>query len=330
MKKRILCLALALIVLGGCSSRSADSLSGDGGAAAPGAQMTMPATTYAPAVDNISKEYSGVSESYPEAGAAGEVHQYNLTGAQIDSGKLIRTGRYSLESMEYDKTLAALESLVTQLGGYVQNSYTSAGGWQSSAMARYCNYVVRVPAESFATFCKGLETCGTVISSQQNAEEVTDYYYDTEARLGTLRVQEERLLALMGQAAELEAIITLESRLSDVRYQIESCQGTLRRLDSQIAYSTISVDVNEVFEPTKLGNEVISLGERISLRFAATIDGLKRFGGTIAVALIGGSPVILIFVILAVAVILLLRKINKRHEPAPEKKKDEQGGEPKN
>lgn len=208
----------------------------------------------------------------------------------IDAGrKLIRTGSYQLETMDYPKTIQEIEALVNRVGGYIQGSSATGEsavrqGYQS---ARSAYMTLRVPAEQFFEVGKALSSIAAVVSSQHNAEEVTDYYYDTEARLATLQVQEERLLVLMSQATELEAVILLEQRLSEVRYEIESHQGTLRRLDSQISFSTLDVYIQEVFEPTVYEEVPVTLGQRIASRFRATLAAIKRGAGNLVVVVLG-------------------------------------------
>ena len=87
---------------------------------------------------------------------------------------------------------------------------------------------------------------GNVISSSRSQENVTTQYTDYEARLESLNIQEERLLAMLEESGDLESLIALESRLSEVRYEIESIERNLRNLDQRIAYSTVNLEIQEV------------------------------------------------------------------------------------
>ena len=59
-------------------------------------------------------------------------------------------------------------------------------------------------------------------------------YTDYEARLSSLNTQEERLLDMLSKSEDVETLIALEQRLSDVRYEIESIERSLRNYDMQI------------------------------------------------------------------------------------------------
>lgn len=50
-------------------------------------------------------------------------------------------------------------------------------------------------------------------------------YVDLESHKKTLQAEHERLLQLMEQAESIEDIITIEQRLSNVQYQLESMEA---------------------------------------------------------------------------------------------------------
>lgn len=336
MKKKTLPLLLALallIALTACSS---------GGAAT----MNEFATTASPAMREQSADMLWATGGMV-AGSAGDVAPAEAAPAGqgdsaappaamsgepvVDTGrKLIRTGWYTLETMEYSQTIQQIEELVNTVGGYIQSSSQSGDSAVSSgySRARYAHYTLRVPAESFFSVGRSLGDIATVTQSEQSAEEVTDYYYDTDARLKTLRIQEERLLALMSQATELEAIITLERSLGEVRYEIESHEGTLRRLDSQIAFSTLSIEVYEVFEPSKLEPVPVTLGQRIETRFKHTLDRLRRGGENLLVVVLGDGLRWLINLCVlgavAFAAFRVYKAVKKRRAAQPQKPRREE------
>ena len=67
------------------------------------------------------------------------------------------------------------------------------------------------------------------MSSKTDTKDVTDSYFDIEARLASLEIQKERYLELLERAEDMESIVVLTNALTDVLYQIESHTGTLKR-----------------------------------------------------------------------------------------------------
>ena len=73
---------------------------------------------------------------------------------------------------------------------------------------------------------------------------------DTEARISSLQTEYDRLLELLAQAESVDSLISLEARLSDVRYQLESYKSQLRTYDNLVDYSTVSISVSQVLRVT--------------------------------------------------------------------------------
>ena len=53
-------------------------------------------------------------------------------------------------------------------------------------------------------------------------DDVTLRYVDVDSHKKALETEQERLLALLEKAENVEDIITIENRLSDVRYELEN------------------------------------------------------------------------------------------------------------
>ena len=127
-------------------------------------------------------------------------------------------------------------------------------------------------------------------NKQESVEDVTLSYADVESRKKTLLVEQERLWALLEKADTTEAIITLESRLSEIRYQLESYESQLRLMENQVSYSTVNLYVEEVILLTPTEEETV--GSRIR----------RGFSENLFVMLISYSPVIILCLALLVIV----------------------------
>lgn len=230
------------------------------------------------------------------------------TGSNLpENVKLIYRANIDMESTEFDKALEGLNELVESLGGYYENSELNN---YSSYRRGY--YVVRVPAENFDAFCSAVGGLAQINSLSRSAEDVSEHYYDLESRLATQRTKLERLQALLKQATEMEDIITIESAISDTELTIENLTGSLRKYDSLVGYSTISINLSEVYKLTEVEEPVIGFGAKMgqAFRTGATrfVDGFQRFLLGVARGWIGW----LIFIAIVVAALLVVRKIRRR------------------
>ena len=318
MKKRIAALVMVSILilacLAGCSSNAKDaayngmeysrssSSSASGGAYAYASESADADDYY---FDEAEYE-KPMSEEEPALSGDSMLSTGNIDASR----KIIRNANISLQTKEFNASVEKLQSIVTELGGYISQADVSV--YNSYYELHSANYTVRIPAENFDRFVARREDIGSVNSTYVWTNDVTDSYYDMQARLDTLETKRARLLELLEQAEDMEDIITLESALSDTIYEIERNTGSLRRLDDQIAYSTISVYLEEVREVTEPVAMPKTLGERISQQFSRTINNVKTGGEDFIVWFIGALPVLLILAILVVVLVLIIRRGAKK------------------
>jgi major membrane immunogen (membrane-anchored lipoprotein) len=156
--------------------------------------------------------------------------------------KVIYNGSIRLETKEFDDTTDALIEYVSTFDGYVQSSNTQGNKEYSNRTAQY---TFRIPKKDFFVFMNHVGTLGTVVRESSNSQDVTDHYFNLESRLKTLRIREERLQTYMAEALKIEDMIKLEREIQEVTTEIENLTGTLRKYDSLISLSTVTVEVYE-------------------------------------------------------------------------------------
>ena len=217
-----------------------------------------------------------------------------------------------------DVSVSGLEQKIRSLGGFVENSNVSGDTrWNNdgttSVVNRWAYYTFRIPAEKFEYFLQLTHTYGNVLSTSRSAQNVTSSYTDFEARLSSLNTQEERLLDMLSKSTDVETLIALEQRLSDVRYEIESIERSLRNYDAQIRYSTIDLSIREVELYTPTVPIRRSFGEKLEI---ALSDGWTQFvRGTqnLLLGLAASLPALILLLVLAAAVIICIRiRVKKR------------------
>ena len=85
--------------------------------------------------------------------------------------------------------------------------------------------------EQLDDYFSGTSGLGRVISREESATDVTESYYDTQARLETQQALMARLQALVTDAADLSDLLTLESQIAETQYQIDRLQSSLNSTD---------------------------------------------------------------------------------------------------
>jgi len=265
-------------------------------AEAPQAQAAPP---YSPGYDG-----SGLGDSV--------VFQEKVAAENIVSQrKIIMNGNVSIETLNFDESVNALDQLIKEFGGFAEIRNIKGKSMGSKAL-RSAHYIIRVPAESFETVLKSMGNIGTVIESSSEGTDITDQYYDTEARIKALKVQEETLLDIMAKSTKLEDVITLEQRISEVRYEIESLENKLKNYDRLVAFSRITVNINEVTDKTETKPEPVTLSERASRSFAQSIENFTRGFENFIIWLLYSWINIILFLITVFIVVMIIKKKKKR------------------
>lgn len=274
------------------------------------------------------KSYSGKSYAYdasdyvPSAdldigftdagyGLNGETYTEATTLYSAENEKLIRTVTMRLQTKEFDALLLYLDDKVAEFGGYIQNSQIYGNSMESSGY-RSASLTLRIPQSSLDTFVSGVSETATVVRKTENAENVTLQYADTEARLKSLQIEQERFLALLEKADTVESILVLEEHLTELRYEIESYASTLKVYDNRVEYSTVTLDITEV-------NRVVSVEQNPTL-FTRMKDGfvntwyeVKDGFANLAVWLVTNVLYLLFWaVVIVVAVVVVKKQITKR------------------
>ena len=243
-----------------------------------------------------------------EAETAGETKSDGITTMlpQDENAKIIYSAYIDMDTTEFDDAQAQIEAITKNHNGYFENL-----DQDSYSDYRNAYYLIRVPADEFDAFMKEAQEIGTVTSISQNAADVSENYYDIESRLETAKTKLARLQELLSKAENMSDIITIENEIADVQWEIDDLSGSLKRYDSEIEYSTVTLNLHEVYRITD-GDAPLTFGERISSAFS---KGIKAFTGGMEdflVFLAASWLWILLVAIVAAVVIIILAKCLKK------------------
>lgn len=152
--------------------------------------------------------------------------------------KIIKTYHLTLESTNFKEDAALIVSAAEALGGYIsESSETNTSITDSKAASKYGTYTVRVPADKVEEYLETLRTTCNVLRSSLSTDDITDSYYGYQAKLDSLRLQEERLTAMLEKADSLDYMITLEDKLTEIRTEINAINSALQLMDKAVNYS---------------------------------------------------------------------------------------------
>ena len=275
-RRLVLAATLALLVVAaGCSGSSG----GDAQSATAGGDLAEEAGAETEAASNGDAEFQGQSADY-----------------QANQREVIRTGAVSVRVNSYDDARRNLTQATRELGGYVADSSEqvhSRGNrtWTTGKV------VLRVPKENFSALLSQAKGAGVVQEASTNQQDVTDKLVDIDARLSNLRAQRDRLRDLYEQANDTEDVLAVQERLSEVQSEIERLEAQRKSLKQQVAYSTITVTMNEPRpdreEPETTEQSWHETG--LLSAFIASVHGVEVVLRSLSVAAALGLPYVLAF-----------------------------------
>ncbi|SEA24554.1 protein of unknown function [Oribacterium sp. KHPX15] len=249
---------MALIACGSKSSATSDNYNYKSAGSNYMSEARMPMADAAAGADMYSANYAEEADegavlgaAYSSETAADGSENSNVDTQKIpDDRKLIRNVNLSFETTEFDSFVRDIQNRTTELGGYVESSDINGNAKTNSS--RYAYFTLRIPKPQVDAFLEFAEGSANLTRKYENTQDITLKYHDTESRKKALKEEYNRLLELMAQAESVDAIISIEERLSDIRYELENYESNLRSYDNQVEYSTITVDVSEtkVYTPT--------------------------------------------------------------------------------
>lgn len=305
--------ALLFTGCGGAKSQSADYAVETTEAAAEEA--------YEYATDDIYLNETATYAEEPQEAGTGDTSGSSEVQVKATERKLIKNVNLEVETEEFDLLMKTVTEKTEDFGGYIEESYTYNGSNYHGTQNREANLTLRIPAQQLNDFLSAVAECSNVISKNESVSDVTLQYVDMKSHKEALETEQERLLELLEQAESVEDIITIESRLSEVRYQIESMESQLRTMDNQVTYSTVYLYINEVTKLTPVKEQ--TTWEKISRGFMGSLEdvgyGIKNF----FIGLIINLPYLVVWAVVIVIIVLLIkgiRRAGKKRKAAKQEK----------
>ncbi|MBR4758612.1 MAG: DUF4349 domain-containing protein [Lachnospiraceae bacterium] len=223
--------------------------------------------------------------------------------------KLIRRVNLTAETQEFDKLTRHIEQKVEQLGGYMESSDVNSGSSYSGYNTRHASYVARIPVGSMNELVEDVGQNANITSKSENAEDVTLQYVDNKSRKEALQVEYDRLMEILKQAEDVDTIVALESRITEVRYEIQNIESRLRTYDNLVDFATVNINVNEVEVYTPEPVKKVTNWERMTQGFVHSLqdvgNGILNFLINLVIAL----PYLFIWAIVIIIIVLICKKV---------------------
>ena len=159
-------------------------------------------------------------------------------------------------------------------------------------------FTVKVPSSRFEDAMGETSSFGKVTGKNINSKDVTERYYDLKSRLETKRVMQERLETYLKSAKDVKDMLEIESKLNDVTADIESMQGQINRLNSQIDFSEITINARLRPNYMEKGFTLPDVGRRFSDLASDIVYFFVGFLFVLLYIAIFGIPILLVIALI--------------------------------
>lgn len=215
----------------------------------------------------------------PAAAEAPELQKSAGSNAALPP-QIARTGTESVLVRDVPASLRDVNAIVAREGGAIGKL---ADTTPDAGEPHVATVSLTVPAARYDATVAAIAATGKLTARSIDAEAIGDAIVDSTARLRNLRREESDLLRIMDRSGKVSDVLDVESKLSDVRGQIESLDAQLAQMHHRVATSALDVTLTE--ERTSNGTAAPSTGARLDTIWHAAL----RAAGDALLALVGAS-----------------------------------------
>ena len=240
----------------------------------------------------------GAPEAMSTAAAgAGAADSGWVPMSATDTARIIKTGSLEVEVGKgtVTESVNRLTALTTGLGGYLSETRTTATS--DSASQATATISVRVPAAAFEQLLAEASRLGEVRSTTTSGQDVTAQFTDIDAQLNALTATRDQFLLVLGEATNVNDILAVHDRITQVQIQMDQLEGQKRLLTDQTSFGTLTVTLLEpgtqlsVPEPDDDPTDLGDAWRDARRNFGDAIETIVEASGTLAVVLLCGAVV---------------------------------------
>lgn len=270
-----------------------------------------------PARDRSSTVVTGPAPAIAPPGAhelAPPKRDNNSGGEPVSTRKEVVTGSVEITA---DAPVAAAGTIIDQVraaGGRVDSRTEQPGTDDTEPSA---TLVVRLPADKTDAFITGLGGVGQVTRVTTNRDDVTMQWEDLDARIKALQASVDRLRALIAGATSTSDLLAAEQALSSRQGELDSLTAQKRRLDDQVALSTLTIEITT--DRDGPGDDPDNFWDGIVAGWNSLVNWLQD-----AVVFSGRAIPWLGFLAVVAAVLWGIARLVRRRKPAPRREESAQ------
>jgi hypothetical protein len=209
-----------------------------------GCSGSSSSATGSPAQAPVPSAAAGAAtELVPARAAAGAQGGKGITTVRLaPTADIVYTAQLTLRAGNVNSAAAEAAQIVDGVGGYVSSETTSANPDHPSEAT--ASVQLKIPVTSYtATLSRLVQTLGTQLSLQQQAQDVTEQVADVNSQVASDQAAIAQLRALLAHAGSVGQLLSVQNQINVEESNLESMLAQQRALDHETTYATVTVTI---------------------------------------------------------------------------------------
>jgi hypothetical protein len=205
------------------------------------------------------------------------------------------TAHTTVQTADVKAAVDRVTTTVTTRGGRVASADIDYATPTDPRTAR-ATLVVAIPPTELHAVRTTLGGVGTVLSFEQQAEDVADQLTDLDTRIANQRASVARIRELYATATDVDAIVRIEAGLTTRETALEQLLASQAALKDRVAMSTLTIDITTT-PPATSNDDSTGLADALG-------GGWSAFAGAVfAIVLVLTAAMPFILTVLAITVV---------------------------
>lgn len=208
---------------------------------------------------------------------------------------------YSVRAADYNAYIGSVKKELDSAGGYIAKQDKLF----YSTEEKKAYLVLRVPRDGSADFAQYIQSTGTIDKSDHVTDKVKNMTSVIDDHVTALQQEQTNLLEMAVKTEDTSTVLSLQSRIADITYEINAYNSKMHVLDEDKQYDSIIINFTE--------DKNVAFTPRVNNVFRKIITGIGKVFIKCAVVVCAVLPIAAI-IGLVVFIVTTVRKKRQAKE----------------
>ncbi len=180
----------------------------------------------------------------------------NSENMALSEEMLVYSCNMEIDVMDFQKAVSDFKSTLKEYNGFVESENYTDNGSRShylnndKTLMHTYSATVRIPSSKYDNFVSGLDSIGTLRFKTAKAENISQENIDSKTTLEIYEAKRDRYIKMLSTITDDEHAINIEKELTNIEIEIKKLKTNMNKMNNDVAYSYVNIELNEVTEYT--------------------------------------------------------------------------------